>query len=99
MDKESIAVIGDQEFTLGFELIGIQKSYNPENYEEKLQELLNKEEIAILVLNQKDLEKLPKKLQKTVTGSVDPVTVTLSQEAESEQLQEKIKKAIGADIT
>jgi len=38
-DKKSIAVIGEREFTVGFELAGIQKTYGKENYREKIQEL------------------------------------------------------------
>jgi vacuolar-type H+-ATPase subunit F/Vma7 len=45
------------------------------------------------------MQNLPKRARNTVEGSVEPVVVTLSEEAESERMQEKIKKAIGADIS
>ncbi|MFB6100148.1 MAG: V-type ATP synthase subunit F [Candidatus Nanohalobium sp.] len=97
--KKEIAIIGDEEFTLGFKLAGVQKTFNPENYEEKILELVERDDIGILVAEETDLEQLPKRTRNQVEDSVEPVVVALSETAESERLQEKIKKAIGADIT
>ena len=99
MEKKKIAAIGEQEFTTGFQLAGIQEIYNPENYQEQIQELLDSEELGIIIAKQDDVEELPKRIQNQVKNNVDPVVVSLSQNAESVHLQEKIKKAIGADIT
>lgn len=98
-EKKNIAVIGEQEFTLGFEIAGIQKSHNPENYRDKIEELLKKEDLGIIIAKQSDIEELPKRVQKEVDQNVDPVVVPLSEKQENLQLKEKIKKAIGADIT
>ena len=97
--KKNIAVIGGEEFTLGFELAGISKTYNPENYTEKIQELVKRDDLGILVAEEQDMKELPKRAREQVDTSVEPVVVTLSETAESERMQEKIKKAIGADIT
>lgn len=97
--KEKIAVIGSEEFTLGFRLAGITKTYNPDNYQEKILELVQTDDIAILITEEKDMERLNKRETNKVQNSIEPVVVTLSETAESERMQEKIKKAIGADIT
>ena len=97
--KKNIAVISSEEFTLGFELAGISKTYNPENYTEKIQELVKRDDLGILVAEEEDMQNLPKRARNSVDSSVEPVVVTLSEEAESERMQEKIKKAIGADIS
>lgn len=97
--KKHIAVIGSQEFTLGFRLAGLTKTFNPENYREKIQELVENDEIGILVAEEADLKELPQRIREEVESSVEPVVVALSESAESERLQKKIKKAIGADIT
>jgi len=97
--KKKIAVIGSEEFTLGFQLAGITKTYNPENYTDKIQKLVERSDLGILVAEEQDMNNLPKRARNTVENSVEPVVVTLSETAESERLQEKIKKAIGADIT
>ncbi len=98
-EKKKIAAIGEQEFTTGFQLAGIQEIYNPKNYQEQIQELLDSEELGIIIAKQEDVDELPNRIQKQVQNNVDPVVVSLSQSAESVHLQEKIKKAIGADIT
>ncbi|WP_414837517.1 V-type ATP synthase subunit F [Candidatus Nanosalina sp. VS9-1] len=98
-DRKSIAVIGDSDFTTGFKLAGIKKTFDTENYRDTIEELIDRDDIGILVAEESDLEKLPKRARNTVESSVDPVVVALSETAESERLQEKIKKAIGADIT
>ena len=98
-EKRKIAVIGDSDFRLGFKLAGIQEVFNKENYEEKIQRVLDRDDIGILVVKEEDLRALSKRVRNEIDSSVNPVVVSLSEEAESERLQEKIKKAIGADIT
>lgn len=97
--KKEIAVIGSEEFTLGFELAGVQKVFNPENYSEKIQEVTDRDDLGIVIVKDSDLEQLPARIRRNVEESVEPVVVALNEEAESERLQEKIKRAIGADIT
>ncbi|MFB6204715.1 MAG: V-type ATP synthase subunit F [Candidatus Nanohaloarchaea archaeon] len=97
--KKQIAVIGKPEFTLGFELAGVTQTYDRENYTEKIRDLLDAEDLGILIVEESDLEELPKRVMQSAEKSVEPVVVPLSEEAESERLNEKIKKAIGADIT
>ncbi|MFB6207935.1 MAG: V-type ATP synthase subunit F [Candidatus Nanohaloarchaea archaeon] len=97
--KKQIAVIGKPEFTLGFELAGVTRTYDRENYTEKIKQLVDSDELGILIVDENDLEDLPKRVLQTAEQSVEPVVVPLSETAESERLNEKIKKAIGADIT
>lgn len=97
--KKRIAVIGDSDFTTGFRLAGIQNVFGDENYEQKIQDLVKQDDIGIIVAEQQDLKELPGRIQKSVRESVDPVVVPLSESGTSEQLNEKIRKVIGADIT
>lgn len=99
LDKKSIAAIGDEEFTLGFRLAGVQKVFGTENYQENIQDLINSEDIGIVVAKQSDLEELPSRIQNTVEESVDPVVVTLSEEGEATGLNDKIKRVIGVDLS
>ncbi|MFB6292347.1 MAG: V-type ATP synthase subunit F [Candidatus Nanohaloarchaea archaeon] len=98
-EKKRIAVIGSEEFTLGFRLAGIQKTFGKENYRQKLQDLLERDDLGIVIVQETDLHDLPNRIRRQVDESVDPVVVSLSEEAESERLNEKIRKVIGADIT
>lgn len=102
MDKEQkkeIAVIGSEEFTLGFRLAGIKKSYVPENFDDKIAECLEKEKLGIIITEERLITESSRKTQNLIETSVDPIVIGLSEEAESERLQQKIKRAIGADIT
>lgn len=97
--KKEIAVIGDEEFTLGFELAGVNQIYGAENFHENMEELLEKDEVGIVIANSRDIEELPARVKKRVEESVEPVIVELSEEPGTEKLGEKIKRAIGIDIT
>lgn len=97
--KKEIAVIGSEEFTLGFRLAGIKKTFESENFEQKIEDLLKRNDIGILVAEEQDIHASSKKTRQNIEESVEPVVIGLSEDAESERLQEKIKKAIGADIT
>lgn len=99
IDKKSIAVIGDDELTLGFRLAGVQKVFNKDNYQEKIQDLINRDDLGIVLVEQSDLEQLSGRLRNTVEESVDPVVVALSEEGEATGLNEKIKRVIGVDLS
>lgn len=98
-EQKNIAVIGDDEFTVGFRLAGINKIFGDENYEQKIQELVERDDLGIIVVEQDDLEQLPDRTRAKVEESVDPVVVPLSESGTSEQIDRKIRKVIGADIT
>jgi vacuolar-type H+-ATPase subunit F/Vma7 len=52
-----IAVVGSHDFTLGFQLAGVLKLYNPKNLEEMtktMKSLLNEKEVGVIV---KDCER------------------------------------------
>lgn len=97
--KKDVAVIGNDEFTLGFRLIGIQEAYDKENYQEDIQMLLERDDIGIVIAEESDVDELPGRIREDVHSSVDPVVVTLSESAEDENLQKQIRQVIGADIT
>lgn len=97
--KKEVAVIGDRDFTLGFKLAGVKETYNPEDYAEKIEELIGRDDLAIIAAKEEDVDGLPGRKRERVEGSVDPVVVKLSRTAESSNLQEKIRKVIGADVS
>ncbi len=97
--KKEIVVIGEEEFTLGFRLVGVQETYGTGDYSERIQELIERDDLGIVIAEQDDLDELPDRVKEDVRNSVDPVVVPLSQEAEDTNLKEKIRQVIGADIT
>ncbi len=97
--KKRIAVIGSDEFTLGFRLVGVQETYDREDYSEQIKKLVNRDDLGIVVAHEQDIRDLPERVRNQVRDSVDPVVVPLSEKAESENLNERIRTVIGADIT
>lgn len=93
-----IAVIGSDEFTLGFRLAGIRRVFvaNSENYQEKILEALSQSTIGILAVDAKDLDNLSFQVRNKVMGSIQPVVVPVG--GDESDLREKVKRVIGVDL-
>jgi V/A-type H+-transporting ATPase subunit F len=93
-----IAVLGSNEFVLGFRLGGVKRVYTakPENYEHKLMELIADSTIGVLAIDSVDTEMLSINGRKKATESIAPVVVIVG--AKEGDLREKVKRAIGVDL-
>ena len=95
----NIAVLGNDEFIVGFQLAGIkdiiQATNNPFN---DIQEIKKRKEIGIVVLDEKIVEALDAGQKQEIENSVEPVFITLSTKAEQESLKSLIKKSIGIEL-
>ena len=94
------AVLGSQEFTLGFQLAGISNIFNPENDEEtssQLKSLLNSKEVGIIVIDSSIISTLPERLRDQLSASVTPTVLGIGTE-EDTTLRDTIRKAIGVDL-
>ena len=95
-----IAVIGSADFTLGFQLAGIDNLHNPEDDEacaQTLRGLLNNKEVGIVVVDSEVLARMPERLKATLSESVSPTVLGIGTE-EDNTLRETIRKAIGVDL-
>jgi V/A-type H+-transporting ATPase subunit F len=96
-----IAVIGNSEFILGFRLAGIRKTYAAEN-DEKLVKYINTVlgdgEVGILVLNSRDMARIPRRLQMTLEESVKPTVIAIGGEEGGMSMRERIKRSVGVDL-
>jgi V/A-type H+-transporting ATPase subunit F len=96
-----IAVIGSSEFVLGFRLAGIRRTYTTES-DEKLVEyitrVLDDGTIGILVLQSKDMNRIPRRLQTTLENSVKPTVIAVGGEEGGLSMREKIKRSVGVDL-
>jgi V/A-type H+-transporting ATPase subunit F len=93
-----IAVLGDEEFVLGFRLAGLKRIYTagPDDYEDKMLELLDDSSIGVLAIESSDLEHLSSNVRLKAMESIAPVVVPVG--AEEGDLREKVKRAIGVDL-
>ncbi len=93
-----IAVIGNDEFVLGFRLAGVRRVFvaNPDNYQEKMLEAMSQQSIGILAVDAKDLDNLSPAVRHRVMDSIQPVVVPVG--GDQSDLREKVKRAIGVDL-
>ena len=93
-----IAVIGSEEFVLGFRLAGVRRVFvaTPENYEKKMLEAISAESVGILAVDSKDLQLLPPQFKQRVMDMIRPVVVPVGKDEGN--LREKVKRAIGVDL-
>ena len=93
-----IAVIGSDEFVLGFRLAGIRRVFvaNPDNYQEKMLEAMSQPTIGIRAVDAKDLDNLSFQVRQKVNDSIQPVVVPVG--GNDDDLREKVKRAIGVDL-
>lgn len=94
-----IAVIGKQDFILGFQLAGIENTFEITQDPMKIiKEVMKKEDIGIIVLDEESISSLSEHDRFIIERSVRPVAITLSKEAENETLRDMIVKSIGIDL-
>jgi V/A-type H+-transporting ATPase subunit F len=92
------AVLGSEEFVLGFRLAGVRRVYAvpPKEMESKLLELIADNSIGILAMNSTDLSKVSASARRKALESISPVVIQVG--GEEGDLREKVKRAIGVDL-
>jgi len=91
---KEIAVVGEQEFTLGFRLAGIKNVINAE----RIPELLNDNSLGIIILDQQTMDNLDERIREEVVASISPVFVVVTETAEQGELRKMIIQSIGVDL-
>ena len=93
-----IAVIGSDEFVLGFRLAGLRRVFvaTPENYQEVMLKAMEEPDIGVLAADGKALDLLTPQVKARVMDSIQPVVVPVGR-GETD-LREKVKRAIGVDL-
>ncbi|MBI2651562.1 V-type ATP synthase subunit F [Candidatus Woesearchaeota archaeon] len=93
------AVIGSNEFIVGFQLAGIKNtveiSSKPFN---DIQELKGRKDLGIVIIEETILENLEKHQRVKVEDSVEPVFIPVSAKVEHDSLRRLIKKSVGVDL-
>jgi len=95
-----IGVIGDDMFTIGFRLVGIEKWFtvNEENtVDSAVKTALEDKDLGILVIHDKDWNTLETTVRRKLSNSVKPTVIAIGSEVD-EGLRDRIKTAIGVDL-
>lgn len=94
-----IVVIGENEFTVGFQLAGINRVIElDKDIEEKVASILNDEDVGIIITSPKTVDALSERIKNKLFKVVKPVTVVVSHEEKEENLRKMIIKSIGVDL-
>ena len=92
------AVLGSEEFVLGFRLAGVRRVYavQPSELEDQLLKLIADSSVGILAMNSADMSKVSPNARKRALESISPVVIQVG--GEEGDLREKVKRAIGVDL-
>ncbi|MBI2660106.1 V-type ATP synthase subunit F [Candidatus Woesearchaeota archaeon] len=94
-----LAVVGNNEFVVGFQLAGIKDTIEINgNHFNELKGLKSKKEIGVIVVDEKIMEGLEPHQRMDIESSVEPVFIPISTKAEQDSLKRLIKKSIGVDL-
>ncbi|MHC4662553.1 MAG: V-type ATP synthase subunit F [Planctomycetota bacterium] len=100
MDISEVAICGDQNFLVGFQLAGIKKSFPVEEdqrFEGRLLDAMNDETVGILVVKDEDMQAFPPHRRKQILDSVRPVIISIGR-TDIGDIRDKIRQAIGIDL-
>jgi V/A-type H+-transporting ATPase subunit F len=94
-----LAIMGSEDFVLGFQLVGIRRAHvvKEEELEDRLDAVMDDQEVGIVVLHNSSLQVLSDEAKAKFMESVSPVVVVVGREEESD-LRDKVKRVIGIDL-
>lgn len=95
-----IGIIGNDLFTIGFRLVGIEKWFNVSDdvpVDDAIKTALLDKEIGVLVIHDEDWKKLDASLRKKLSNSVKPTVIAIGADVD-EGLRDRIKTAVGVDL-
>jgi vacuolar-type H+-ATPase subunit F/Vma7 len=95
----SIAVVGSEMFSLGFDLIGIQDIFDADesSSQDVLESLLYSRDFKLIIVEEKLMKSLPRQTWHRVVNNTNPLFVVVGPDA-GDILGEKVKRAVGIDI-
>ena len=94
-----LAVVGSNEFVVGFQLAGIkQVTESGGSPFESIRGFKSRKDIGIVIVDEKIMEKLDIHQKFEIESSNDPVFIPLSEKSEQDGLKRLIKKSIGVDL-
>ena len=94
-----IAVAGQSEFIVGFQLAGIRDTIEiGSSAFNELKSLKSRKEFGIVVFDEKLMESLETHQKLDIESSVNPVFIPVSAKVEQDSLRRLIKKSVGVDL-
>lgn len=94
-----MAVVGEEDFVLGFRLVGIRKAYgtSQDKMEETIEQVLDDKDVGVLVLHTDDMDHMSAHMKRRLGTAARPVVIAVGRK-EEEDLRAKVRRAIGVDL-
>ncbi|HIG98276.1 TPA: hypothetical protein HA231_02550 [Candidatus Woesearchaeota archaeon] len=93
-----LAVIGREDFCLGFSLAGVRNVFETESPADSLGKVFENAGVGVVVFDESLAEKLDEFEKAKIEASVMPVFVMLSLKEERDDLKRMIKKTLGIEL-
>jgi len=94
-----IGVLGNDDFVTGFKLAGVDREYLTNGEVTPVfEQALKDDEVGILIIHERDFDRLPVRLIKAVEKLHRPVVITISEGGGKSNLREMIKRCVGIDL-
>ncbi|MBI2550056.1 V-type ATP synthase subunit F [Candidatus Woesearchaeota archaeon] len=93
-----LAVIGREDFCLGFSLAGVRGIFETDNPAGAIKKVSGDADVGVVVFDESLSGKLDEFDRARLENSVRPVFVMLSLKEESDALRKMIKKSIGVEL-
>ena len=94
-----IAVLGPEEFVIGFQLTGIKDTIiTGKSPLDDIKAITQNKEIGIVIIDENTVNALDYHDRMDIENSINPVFVQLSTKATQDSLRKLIKKSIGVDL-
>lgn len=93
-----IAVIGKEDFCLGFRLTGIKKVFETDKPQEAISAIKQDPSTGVVVFDENLLEKLDRDEKEALEDSLRPVYIIVSTKASDDSLKKMIRKSIGIEL-
>lgn len=93
-----IAVIGGEEFCLGFRLAGVKKIFETDEPRGAMSSVEADSEVGVVIFDESLIGKLDSNDRAEIEDSLKPVYITISKEPSEGSLKKMIRKSIGVEL-
>ena len=98
MIKMEIAVIGKENFCLGFRLVGIKKIFETTHPAEAIKTINQDSTTGIVIFDESLMDAIDNDEKEAIENSIKPIYITLSTQVSEDSLKKMIRKSIGVEL-
>ncbi len=93
-----IAIVGREDFCLGFRLTGIKKVFEVTKAQEGFDKVASDPDIGVVILDEKLYDELDQYGKEALEDSIKPIYITLSTKASEDWLRRMLVRSLGVEL-